>query len=166
MSFSHQLRLRTSTYSREWMSAMCSAAAQPGIVGGTFRVKRDRHRRSCPPLDLRYAPLATKLARHCNRSRRAVTGCEQSQQGGPYSITSSARASSVGGTSRPSAFKPAASVAQTCGRTSTGRRVAHEAPWDGPPRARAAASRASAPRAPSLVGQFGQSRVGQAGREK
>jgi hypothetical protein len=65
------------------MSPICSAAAQPGIVGGTFRVKRDRHRRSCPPLDFRYAPLATKLARHCNRSRRAVTGCEQSQQGGP-----------------------------------------------------------------------------------
>jgi hypothetical protein len=34
----------------------------------------------------------------------ATSGCEQMQQGSPYSITSSARASSVGGTSRPSAF--------------------------------------------------------------
>jgi hypothetical protein len=32
----------------------------------------------------------------------AKSGCEQSQQGSPYSITSSARAASMGGTSRPS----------------------------------------------------------------
>ena len=37
-------------------------------------------------------------------SRCANSGCEQSQQGSPYSITSSARASSVGGTVRPSAL--------------------------------------------------------------
>src|SRR5262249_26588117 len=36
--------------------------------------------------------------------RRARSGREQSQRGSPYSITSSARASSVGGTSRPSAL--------------------------------------------------------------
>jgi hypothetical protein len=35
---------------------------------------------------------------------RAITGREQMQQSQCYSITSSARASSVGGTSRPSVF--------------------------------------------------------------
>jgi hypothetical protein len=35
---------------------------------------------------------------------RAKSGCEQTQQRSPYSITSSARASSVAGTSRPSAL--------------------------------------------------------------
>ena len=34
----------------------------------------------------------------------AKSGCEQTQQRSPYSITSSARASSVAGTSRPSAL--------------------------------------------------------------
>ena len=34
----------------------------------------------------------------------AITGCEQSLQNNPYSITSSARMRSVGGTVRPSAF--------------------------------------------------------------
>ena len=37
-------------------------------------------------------------------SQCAISGREQSQQGSPYSITSSARASKVGGTSRPSAL--------------------------------------------------------------
>jgi hypothetical protein len=36
---------------------------------------------------------------------RALTGCEQSQQSNPYSITSSAVASSVGGTLRPSTWR-------------------------------------------------------------
>src|SRR6516162_6331293 len=38
------------------------------------------------------------------RPFRATTGCEQSQQTRSYSITSSARATSVGGTVRPSAL--------------------------------------------------------------
>jgi len=38
------------------------------------------------------------------RPFRATTGCEQSQQTRSYSITSSARAMSVGGTVRPSAL--------------------------------------------------------------
>src|SRR5262245_26769537 len=53
---------------------------------------------------VRFAPKATESLRHGEWTQCAITGCEQSQQGSPYSITSSARASSVGGTSRPSAF--------------------------------------------------------------
>ena len=36
--------------------------------------------------------------------KRAKTGCEQSHQGSPYSITASAALSTPGGTSRPSAL--------------------------------------------------------------
>ncbi len=41
-------------------------------------------------------PIATELMHRGEMTRWAKSGCEQSQQGSPYSITSSARASSVG----------------------------------------------------------------------
>src|SRR5262249_41862385 len=55
-------------------------------------------------VDVRFAPKATEVLRCREVPRSAITGCEQSQQGSAYSITSSARASSIGGTSRPSAL--------------------------------------------------------------
>ena len=57
-----------------------------------------------PLADVRITPENSRRADIGGRLKRATTGREQSQQGGPYSITSSARASSVGGTSRPSAL--------------------------------------------------------------
>src|SRR5258708_38564756 len=49
-------------------------------------------------------PIAPKIV-HCSDSTKsAKSGCEQSQQGSSYSITSSAATSSAGGTVRPSAF--------------------------------------------------------------
>ena len=53
-------------------------------------------------------PIATELVARGSPSLGAITGREQMQQNGrmphSYSITSSARASSIGGTSRPSAL--------------------------------------------------------------
>jgi hypothetical protein len=46
----------------------------------------------------------------------ARNGCEQLKQGSPYSITSSARASSIGGMSRPSAFAGTKLNSQGCVR--------------------------------------------------
>ena len=52
--------------------------------------------------------VSFRQLRTCRRIRPgqlcAISGCEQAQQMATYSITSSARASSVGGTSRPSAL--------------------------------------------------------------
>src|SRR5262245_19411946 len=48
--------------------------------------------------------ITSRLQRAAGPYRCANTGYEQSQQGSSYSITSSARASTVGGISRPSAF--------------------------------------------------------------
>jgi len=44
-------------------------------------------------------PIATKLVRRNEVTLCAMSGCEQSQQGSPYSITSSAYASSVAASS-------------------------------------------------------------------
>jgi hypothetical protein len=49
-------------------------------------------------------PIPTELMRRNELPLCARTGCEQSQQRGSYSITASARAMSIGGTSRPSAL--------------------------------------------------------------
>src|SRR5262249_32306911 len=48
--------------------------------------------------------LTFRLQRAAGPYRSAITGCEQSQQKNPYSITSSARASRGGGTSSTSAL--------------------------------------------------------------
>jgi hypothetical protein len=47
-------------------------------------------------------PIATELMQYSELTRSANCGREQMQQGDPYSITSSARASRVGGTFMPS----------------------------------------------------------------
>jgi hypothetical protein len=55
----------------------------------------------------KVSPTARRIFDHqCKKTfatKSAITGCEQSQQIASYSITSSARASSVGGTSIPRA---------------------------------------------------------------
>ena len=51
-----------------------------------------------------YPPRLAVKADIPDRQVRAITGREQMQQSQCYSITSSARASSVGGTLRPSVF--------------------------------------------------------------
>src|SRR5438132_240898 len=53
---------------------------------------------------VRFAPKASQLLRGSEMTRCARTGCEQSQQNNPYSITSSAMASSPGGKLRPKAL--------------------------------------------------------------
>src|ERR1700745_2998561 len=45
--------------------------------------------------------ITFRLQRAAGPYSCAITGCEQSQQGSPYSITSSASASSVGGNCEP-----------------------------------------------------------------
>src|SRR5262245_41510298 len=52
-------------------------------------------------LNVRITPESGRAANNDGRRRSAKSGCEQSQQRGSYSITSSARASSV--ISKPSA---------------------------------------------------------------
>src|SRR5260370_42669359 len=47
-------------------------------------------------------PITTELVRHNEPTLRATSGCEQSQQGSPYSVTSSAWPSSEIGTVSPS----------------------------------------------------------------
>src|SRR5262245_36068746 len=53
--------------------------------------------------NVRCSPLCGLKSDIPRGPRSAITGREQVQQGSPYSITSSARARSVGGISRPSA---------------------------------------------------------------
>ena len=60
------------------------------------RSRRSRH--------VRFAPIASEPSHRSDSTRGAKSGCEQSQQMTSYSMTSSARAESVGGTSMPSAF--------------------------------------------------------------
>jgi hypothetical protein len=58
------------------------------LVGGSDAVRRDQtfcHQLARPRLDFRYGPLATKLARHCNMSRRATFGLMHCKQGLPRS---------------------------------------------------------------------------------
>jgi hypothetical protein len=56
----------------------------------------------CSPLEVRSTSISGIHLRTRALPGRAISGCEQSQQGSPYSITSSARASKVAGTSMPS----------------------------------------------------------------
>jgi hypothetical protein len=65
---------------------------------GHERRFRDFHGTSALP------PILTVRAGMPDRQLGAITGCEQSQQNSRYSITSSARASNMGGTVRPSAL--------------------------------------------------------------
>jgi hypothetical protein len=37
-------------------------------------INRDRSGRPYSPIDVRFAPNATEIARHCNMSRRAMSG--------------------------------------------------------------------------------------------
>jgi hypothetical protein len=60
--------------------------------------------RTLPRGPLRFVPEADVELEYCYLSRWAKSGCEQMQQRSPYSSTSSARASSVGGSSRPRAL--------------------------------------------------------------
>jgi hypothetical protein len=54
--------------------------------------------------DVRSSPNATVMLQCHDRSKSAITGCEQSQQNNPYSITSSVMASNLSDTVRPSAL--------------------------------------------------------------
>src|SRR5262249_54079006 len=54
--------------------------------------------------DVRFAPIATEVPRRDDPPLGAKSDQSASQQEAAYSITSSARASSVGGTLRPSAW--------------------------------------------------------------
>src|SRR5215831_6975076 len=56
------------------------------------------------PDQVRFGPLCGLKPDILRGPRSAKTGREQMQQSARYSITSSARASRVGGTSRPNAF--------------------------------------------------------------
>ena len=89
--------------------AMAKILILPEAARGPFRVNRCRlvaHRRSP---HVRCSPFATEML-HCrdlsNRANLGLTHAQQQRCGGctPYSITSSARASSFGGTFRPSAL--------------------------------------------------------------
>jgi hypothetical protein len=63
----------------------------------------DRGPQSQRPIHVRFAPKADKQTIVSACPLCAMSGCEQSQQASPYSITSSALASSLDGTVRPSA---------------------------------------------------------------
>jgi hypothetical protein len=52
-------------------------------------------------VDVRSGPLCGLKSDISRGPRSAIIGCERSQQNNPYSITSSARARSIGGASRP-----------------------------------------------------------------
>jgi hypothetical protein len=55
-------------------------------------------------VNVRFAPKATELLRCHERTQRANSDLTRRSKQPPYSITLSARASSIDGTSRPSAF--------------------------------------------------------------
>src|SRR5262249_6558090 len=79
----------------------CAAGFQSRL--GPLGVERARAARRAAAAHVRFAPIATELMRRREVSPSVKSGFEQSQHGRPYSITSSARVMSVGGTSRPSA---------------------------------------------------------------
>src|SRR5262249_8493406 len=82
-------------------TALCSTAKL--TADRPLGVKSARAGRRAAAPHVRFAPTATELMRRREVSRSVKSGFEQSQHGRPYSITSSARVMSVGGTSRPSA---------------------------------------------------------------
>ena len=65
-------------------------------------IASDRHARDAPPMSA-MDPIATELWHRSETSLRAITGHMHRSKKTLYSITSSARASSVGGISRPMA---------------------------------------------------------------
>jgi hypothetical protein len=78
--------------------------SEVGVAETAERISRELGASVRLALYIRFAPIATELMRCRELTRCARTGCEQSQQRGSYSITASARAMSIGGTSRPSAL--------------------------------------------------------------
>jgi hypothetical protein len=88
---------------RRWRLSICCAAGfwPPYACFGSFSTEwvwTKRSLRSAMP------PIATEFTRHDESSRSANCGLMHRSKPHLHSITSSARASRVGGTSRPSAF--------------------------------------------------------------
>jgi hypothetical protein len=95
----HASRARVAHRWRRQSLPRCAAAARSPV-----RVRRSAARALAASERLSASVRFRAVTGRPSRLGCAKTGCEQSQQGSPYSITSSARTSSDGGTSRPSAL--------------------------------------------------------------
>jgi hypothetical protein len=83
--------------SNEWIAGSSLASSARSRPAAKSEALRDL-------ITVRFCPLCGLTADISRGPRSAITGREQSQQNDPYSITSSARASTVDGTSRPRAL--------------------------------------------------------------
>src|SRR5262249_51841232 len=81
-------------------AALCSTAKL--IVDHLLWVKSGGDDRAGSTVYVRFAPIAVELLSRGGAPLRAISGREQSQPANRYSITSSARASTVAGSSKPS----------------------------------------------------------------